>query len=344
VPHLETCAELLAGWGERALGRPALRLASGGLPHLLWPAPAGGILLLGHFDTVWPAGTIDRWPFSVLGSRAMGPGVCDMKGGIVQLLAALDMLTDVSRVGLLLTSDEEAGSESSRALIEEHARHSAAVLVCEPSAPDGTLKIARKGGSAYRLTALGKAAHAGVEPHLGINATVELSQQVLALVELADLANGTSVTPTVIVGGTTTNTVPAEASVAIDVRAWSPAELDRVDREIRSLPARLPGATLALAGGLNRHPMPAATALRLLEITREAAVDLGLPPPGGEWASGASDGNFTGALGIPTLDGLGAVGGGSHARSEYVDVTMMADRAALLAGLIERLLTHFSRG
>jgi len=338
VPHLETCAGLLADWGEMVLRRPAQRASGDRLPHLLWPAPDGGILLLGHFDTVWPAGTIEQWPYAVAAGRASGPGACDMKGGIVQMLAALEMLPDASRVGVLLTCDEESGSGTSRALIEEQARRSAAVLVGEDSAAGGALKIARKGGSAYQLMIGGKAAHAGVEPHLGINATIELAHQVLALPELADAAKGTSVTPTVIKGGTTSNTVPAQACVCVDVRAWTSAELDRVDQAIRSLPARLPGATLAIGGGLNRYPMPQEVALPLLEVARAAAVDLGVPPPEGGWAPGASDGNFTGALGIPTLDGLGAVGGGSHARGEYAEVSMMPDRAALLAGLVERLL------
>jgi glutamate carboxypeptidase len=343
VAHLESCAELLAGWGELILSRPVRRMAGDGLPHLLWPAPDGGILLLGHFDTVWPAGTLSQWPFAVADGRATGPGVCDMKAGIVQMLAALDMLQDASRVGLLLTCDEESGSGTSRALIEEQARRCAAVLVCEPSAPDGSLKIARKGGSAYQLMVGGKAAHAGVEPHLGVNATIELAHQVLALPELADAAKGTSVTPTVVQGGTTSNTVPAQASVCVDVRAWTSAELDRVDQAIRSLPGWLPGASLAIGGGLNRYPMPSDVALPLLEVAQAAAVDLGVPPPEGGRAPGASDGNFTGALGIPTLDGLGAVGGGSHARGEYVDVSMMPDRAALLAGLVERLLDRSPR-
>jgi glutamate carboxypeptidase len=344
LPHLEVCAELLAGWGEEVLGRPAQRVVRDGLPHLLWPAPEHGVLLLGHFDTVWPAGTIEQWPYAVTARQATGPGVCDMKAGIVQMLAALGTLTDTSGVGILLTCDEESGSGTSRALIEEQARRSSAVLVCEPSAPDGALKIARKGGSVYRLVVRGKAAHAGVEPHLGINATVEVAHQVLTVRDFADAENGTSVTPTVVMGGTTTNTVPEEASLCVDVRAWSPAELDRVDRSIRGLTTRLPGAALTVAGGLNRYPLPSQVALPLLETARAAAADLGIPPPKGVRAPGASDGNFTGALGVPTLDGLGAVGGGSHARSEYVDVTMMPDRAALLAGLIERLIAAIQPG
>lgn len=338
VPQLENCAELLASWGEAALGRPAQRGSAGPLPHLLWPAPPGGILLLGHFDTVWPAGTIDQWPYAITDGRATGPGTCDMKGGIVQMLAALEMLHDTSRVGVMLTCDEETGSTTSRALIEEQARRSAAVLVCEPSTPDGSLKIARKGGSAYQLMIRGRASHAGVEPHLGINATVELARQVITVLDFADPANGTSVTPTVVSGGTTTNTVPEEARVAIDVRAWNCGELDRVDQAIQSLSPRLPGAVLTIGGGLNRYPMPEENALPLLAMAQAAAVDLGLTTPEGAYAPGASDGNFTGALGIRTLDGLGAVGDGSHARGEYVEVASMPDRAALLAGLIERLL------
>jgi glutamate carboxypeptidase len=337
IGHLESCAELLTRWGEAVLGRPADWTIRDGLPHLLWPVPDQGILLLGHFDTVWPEGTTASWPFTVTDGVASGPGVCDMKAGIVQMLAALAMIEDRSRVGLLLTCDEETGSVTSRPLIEEQAKRSRAVLVCEPSSPDGALKIARKGGSVYQLMVAGKAAHAGVEPHAGINATVEVAHQVLTVRDLADSASGTSVTPTVVAGGTTTNTVPEQASVYVDVRAWSREELDRVDRGIRRLAPRVPGATITVNGGLNRYPLPQEVALPLLEMAQAAAADLGIGAPGGDHAPGASDGNFTGALGVPTLDGLGAVGAGSHARSEHVDVTMMADRAALLAGLIERV-------
>jgi glutamate carboxypeptidase len=338
LPHLEATAELLARWGQAALGRPAERILRDGLPHLLWAAADQRVLLLGHFDTVWPAGTIASWPYTVdENDVARGPGVCDMKGGIVQLLAALELAGDTSRVGLLLTCDEETGSVTSRPLIEEQARRSGAVLVCEPSNPDGALKIARKGGSVYRLTARGRAAHAGVEPHRGINATIELAHQVLAVRELADPAAGTSVTPTVLAGGTTTNTVPETASVTVDSRAWSASELHRVDQALHALTPRLPGATLSLDGGVNRYPLPAEVAQPLLEQAQAAARDLGLPPPDGAHAPGASDGNFTGGLGVPTLDGLGVVGGGSHARSEYAELAQLPARTALLAALIRRL-------
>jgi len=339
IPHLKACAELLAGWGTAVLGRPAQWEVREGLPHLLWPAADQKVLLLGHFDTVWPLGTIENWPFAVTDGIATGPGVCDMKAGIVQILAALGMLADTSGIGLLLTCDEESGSFTSRALIEEQARLSGAVLVCEPSTPAGALKVARKGGSAYQLEIHGRAAHAGVEPHLGINATIEVAHQVLTVQAFASARDETSVTPTVVASGTTSNTVPERASLSIDVRAWSRDELHRVDQAIRALTPRLPGAELTLHGGINRYPLQPAVTLPLLQMAQAAADDLGIPAPEGAHAAGASDGNFTGALGVPTLDGLGAVGGGSHARSEYADVAMMPDRAALLATLTERLIS-----
>jgi glutamate carboxypeptidase len=261
-----------------------------------------------------------------------------MKAGIVQMYTALRLLVDTSRVGLLLTCDEESGSDTSRALIEHQARRSGAVLVGEPSTPEGRLKVARKGGSVYRLKVAGRATHAGVEPHRGVNATIEVAHQVFAVQALAAASDGTSVTPTVLAAGTTTNTVPERASLAVDVRAWTRAELDRVDRGMRELVAQVPGAALRVEGGVNRYPMTPAVALPLLNLAKVAARDIGLLAPEAVHAPGASDANFTAALGVPTLDGLGAVGGGAHARSEYVDVSLMPDRAALLAALIERLL------
>ncbi|MEV6298319.1 M20 family metallopeptidase [Actinoplanes sp. NPDC051861] len=338
LPHLSACADLLAGWGEEVLGRPARRVVVDGVPHLLWPAARQRVLLLGHYDTVWPAGTVRARPFTVIDDIATGPGVCDMKAGIVQMFAALSLLADTSHIGVLLTGDEESGSVTSRGLIEREAGRSGAVLVCEPSTAEGHVKVARKGGSVYRLTVRGRAAHAGAEPHRGVNATVEVAHQVLTLLALG-AANGgdTSVTPTVLSGGTTTNTVPEQASVAVDVRAWTGAELERVDQAIRGLVPRLPEAALWVDGGINRHPMVAELAQPLLDATREVARSIGVSPPEGAHAAGASDGNFTAALGVPTLDGLGAVGGGSHARDEYVDLRRMPERTALLAGLVDRL-------
>jgi len=336
-PHLERCADLLAGWGESVLGRPPTRIVRDGHPHLLWAAREQRVLLLGHYDTVWPAGTVADWPFQVDNGVATGPGVCDMKAGIVQMLSALRRLPDPSHVGLLLTADEEIGSATSRPIVEEQARRSGAVLVGEPATPDGHLKIARKGGSAYRLEVHGRAAHAGVEPHRGVNATVEVAHQVIALARLASPPDGTSVTPTVLASGTTSNTVPERAHLAVDVRAWTGAELRRVDAAIRRSRPRLAGATLTVHGGVNRYPMAEETARLLFDLVRHAARERGLPVPEGVHASGASDGNFTSALGVPTLDGLGAVGGGSHARDEYVVVDRMPERAALLAAAVEKL-------
>ncbi|MEV8634837.1 M20 family metallopeptidase [Streptosporangium sp. NPDC051023] len=338
IPHLRACADLVAGWGEAVLGRPARRVVRDGLPHLLWSARDQRVLLLGHFDTVWPAGTIRQWPFAVTGETATGPGVYDMKAGIVQMFTALGLVADTSRVGVLLTCDEESGSATSRTLIERQALRSGAVLVCEASSPTGGLKVARKGGSVYRLTVRGKAAHAGVEPQRGVNATVEIAHQILAVQALASPSEETSVTPTVLAGGTTTNTVPEAATLAVDVRAWTRDELERVDLGIRRMATRLPEAVLSVGGGINRYPLTPDVALPLLTMAQAAAKDIGLPPPPGAHAPGASDGNFTGALGVPTLDGLGAVGGGAHARGEYVDVRAMPDRAALLAALIEQVL------
>lgn len=336
VLKLIACADLLDSWGSAVLRRPAQRIIRNGLPHLLWPAVDQTVLLVGHFDTVWPAGTIRDWPFDLTGALATGPGVCDMKAGIVQMLTALELLGDTSRVGVLLTCDEESGSPTSRPIVEEQALRSTAVLVCEPATEAGELKVARKGGSVYRLTVDGRAAHAGVEPHLGVNAAVELAHQVLAVRAFA--AGGTTVTPTVMSAGTMTNVVPEKAVGAVDVRAWTGDELDRVDQAMRGLTPYLPDATLTVSGGINRYPLLAEVALPLLVVAQGVARDLGLPPVSGVGAAGASDANFAGSLSVPTLDGLGAVGGHSHGRGEYVDVSHLADRTALLAGLIERIL------
>ncbi len=246
-------------------------------------------------------------------------------------------MADRSKVSVLLTCDEEIGSVTSRSLIEEEARRVKAVLVCEPSADGGAVKVARKGLAGYRVAVTGRAAHAGLEPELGVNAGIELAHQVLALQALAAPAEGTTVTPTVLAAGTTTNTVPEAASVHVDVRGWSRDELDRVDAEVRRLSPRLRGATLAVDGRVNRYPLEAAMALPLLEVAQAAARDIGLPPLVGVRSGGGSDGNLTAAIGVPTLDGLGAVGGHPHGRDEWVDVAAMPERAALLAALIDRL-------
>ncbi|MFP5219291.1 MAG: M20 family metallopeptidase [Actinomycetes bacterium] len=306
--------------------------------HLLWSG--GGrtrVLLLGHVDTVWPVGTRARWPFDVANGRATGPGCFDMKAGLVQGLAALSRLDDLTGVALLATTDEEIGSPTSRELVERTAAGCDAVLVLEPSAA-GALKTARKGVALYEVVVTGRAAHAGLEPEAGANAAVEAAHQVLDIAALGDRSAGTTVTPTVLAAGTTTNTVPASARVAVDVRAVDAAEHARVDAALRALPAHVDGCTVEVVGGVNRPPLEAASSAALFARAQRLAAELGQPPLEGASVGGASDGNFTAGVGVPTLDGLGAVGGGAHAEGEHVVVDAMAPRSALVGALLRELL------
>ena len=309
------------------LGRPQLRVRG----------EVGGVLVLCHLDTVWPTGTIERWPFTVTDGRATGPGAFDMKAGLVQALFAMRGLTALAGVTLIVTSDEEIGSPSSQGFIEDEARRARCVLVLEPGLGD-RVKVARKGISMYKLSITGRAAHAGLEPERGINALVELAAQVPIIAAISNPAVGTTVTPTRSRAGTVINTVPAAAEVDIDVRAWSIDEQERVDRAISTLSPTLPGALLAISGGINRPPLEERRSTALVQLVEECAASLGEPPLGTARVGGASDGNFTGAIGVPTLDGLGAVGDGAHAEGEYVEVAMMPRRAALLRALLARIL------
>ena len=341
---LAATADLVAERGRDLLGAPAQRLGTVECPALQWEldavdCDAAPVVLLAHLDTVWPAGTSDRWPFTVTGNQATGPGAFDMKAGLVQGLFALAALTRTSLyhppVTLLVTSDEEIGSPSGRHLVEASARGAGAVLVLEASA-DGALKVARKGVGNYRLRVTGRAAHAGLEPEKGVNALVAAAHLVLALDEIADPGVGTTVTPTLATAGSAQNTVPAIAQVAIDVRCSTVAEQNRVDRALRHL--RAPNdAAIAVEGGVNRPPLEERAAEELFHLAQRAARRCGLPPLSSARVGGGSDGNFTAALGIRTLDGLGAVGAGAHAEGEYVLITAMPLRAALLAALIVEL-------
>ncbi|GIG55712.1 glutamate carboxypeptidase [Longispora fulva] len=334
---LSLCADLLDGWFTSALGRPAQRVFTDGRQHLLWAADDPAVLLLGHYDTVWPVGTLADIPFTIDEGIARGPGVFDMKAGIVLILSAVEQLADRSRLSVLLTADEETGSVGSRTVIEEQARRSAAVLVCEPSADGGAAKIARKGVARYTITLTGRAAHAGLEPHLGVNASLEMAHQMLATAALAAPELGTTVTPTVSSSGTTVNTVPEAAVFEVDVRAWERGELDRVDAGLHALTPVLGGATVTVVGGPNRYPLEPKVATGLLAELHAAAESLGIAPPAGERSGGGSDANLTGALGVPTLCGLGAMGAHPHGRDEHVDVASLPQRAALLAELVRRL-------
>ena len=314
----------------------------GGITHQRWTFGTPRVLLLGHLDTVWPHGTLARWPFSVNGDVATGPGVFDMKAGVVQALGAMTLLDDLDGLCLLLTSDEETGSATSSALVIETAQSCAATFVCEPSA-DGALKTARKGVGKYGFEVTGRAAHAGLEPEKGANAAVALAHALLAAHALADVELGTTVTPTVISGGTTSNTVPASALAALDVRAIIPSEFDRLEaglqRAAESAALAVPGTSVRLIGEVNRPPLDSTSSAALFAQAITAAEELGLPALQGIAVGGGSDGNFTAGAGIPTLDGLGAVGGGAHAEGEYVVVSAVAERAALLAALVRGALT-----
>jgi glutamate carboxypeptidase len=242
-------------------------------------------------------------------------------------------------VTLLVTSDEEIGSPVSRPLIEQQATGADAVLVCEPSADGGAVKTARKGVAHYRLRVTGRAAHAGLEPELGVNAGVELAHQVLAIGELARPEHGTSVTPTRSHAGSTANTVPETAELHLDARAWTPAEMRRVDQSLHNLKPITPVPAWTSPPSRPAARSNHSASARLLEHAQAAAVDFGLPPLGGGRSAGGSDGNLTAALGVPTLDGLGAVGAHPHGRDEPVDLASLPARAALPAALIDRVRT-----
>lgn len=329
---------LVSAMVDQLLGERPETIESQGRQHLrLRGTGDRPVLLLCHLDTVWPAGTTQRWPFAVDGGRATGPGIFDMKAGLVQGLFAVSALAGRPDVTLLVTTDEEIGSPTGRALVEEEARRSRAVLVLEPSA-DGALKTVRKGISLYRLHIEGRAAHAGLEPERGVNALTELSHQVLRLADLADPGLGTTVTPTTATAGSTVNTVPATAEVSIDVRASAVAEQHRVHAALGSLVPVVDGSVLRVTGAINRPPLEARASADLMALATRCASDLGLPQPASAAVGGASDGNFTAALGVPTLDGLGAVGDHAHGEGEYVLTSAMPERAALVATLIDHLL------
>lgn len=336
VDLLDSCAELLAELGSGILGFSPRLERSDGKPYLLWARGEPRVLVLCHLDTVWPRGTVARWPFNANGTRASGPGVFDMKGGIVQGLFALASIGVPEGAAMLVTSDEEVGSATSREVIQYLGRQVDATLVLEP-ALEGALKVARKGVAGYVLTIDGLAAHAS-QPELGVNATVELAHQALAIAALADPAVGTTCSPTVVSSGTVANTIPARATLVIDSRAPSLEEQRRIDAALRSLEPVVAGAKLALEGGPNRTPMPESISRDLFERAEAHAAEMGLSALRGALAPGGSDGQLTAEVGTPTLDGLGAVGANAHAEGEYLDIAAMPERAAVLAALIRDVL------
>jgi glutamate carboxypeptidase len=300
-------------------------------------------MVLGHLDTVYPLGTITKMPFRVSGARAFGPGSFDMKGGLVQALFAVDALRNrgvqlPKRVVFLWNSDEEIGSDSSRRAIEREARRSEAVLVLEPAfGPDGRLKTARKGVGTAEIIVTGRSAHAGIDPQKGVNAVHELALQIAQLIKLNDRGRGITVQATVIRGGTVSNVVADEARAEVDIRYSRRSDSGGLERKIRSLRPILPGARVKVRGGVNRPPLERTKAVsqlfaRAKSIMRQMGLALNETATGG-----GSDGNLTAALGVPTLDGVGAVGDGAHSPREHIVIRRLPERAALLAVLLTTL-------
>jgi glutamate carboxypeptidase len=307
-----------------------------------FPARRGKpILLLGHFDTVWDVGTLKSMPWRKSDGRLWGPGVLDMKTGIAHILMGLQSLRETRGaiprpVTVLLVSDEEVGSDSSRAITESLAKKSDAVLVLEPSTGlHGALKTARKGVGEYTVKIFGLASHAGLDFEKGHSAILELARQIAAIEKFTELKRGLTVNPGVVRGGTRTNVIPAEAQVGVDVRVACISDAARIDRKFRRLKAFNRHCRIEVEGGINRPPLERTPkVVNIFRHAQKAALELGFELQESA-VGGGSDGNFTAALGIPTLDGLGGVGEGPHAPNESVLISELAPRTALLARLIE---------
>ena len=318
----------------RELGTAAEILEVYGRPVFWWGDKNPKVVLLCHLDTVWPIGSFNPiWQID--GDVLRGPGTFDMKVGFIQALYALKDIQ--GSVALIATTDEEIGSHASKELIMQVSKTADAVLVLEASL-DGKVKTGRKGTAMYVVKAVGLASHAGLEPEKGINATVEIAAQILKLKELENSEFGTTVVPTMLKGGTTANTIPAEATLEIDARSFSQSDLERVDRAIQSLTAITPGAQIEITGGLNRPVLEPTSCNELYEIAEKVAKSIGMAPLGSAEVGGASDGNFAAAAGARVLDGLGAIGGGAHAVNEWASIKAIEERKNFLNAFIKELL------
>ena len=341
----DLCCDILAAeWHKRgaSVERIVQKVRGDQLRITWWPQesrPAGQFLVLGHYDTVYSCGALEKMPFRVAGGKAYGPGIFDMKAGLTQALFALDALQQTKvplrhRLVFLWTSDEEIGSDASRKLIETDARRSDAVFVLEPSlGPKGLLKTARKGVGEAELIVQGRASHAGLAPEEGVNAIHELSRQLLRVQEWNDLRRGVSVNADIIEGGTRVNVIAEHARAVLDLRALRVSDMARIERKLRALRPILPGAKLEVRGGFNRAPLERKSSAALFAKAKTLAAQMGLTL-GECTAGGGSDGNLTAAVGAPTLDGLGAVGHGAHSADEHILINTMPARAALLAALL----------
>lgn len=325
IPNKETGDHILA----RFLSSPSGR----------WARGEGGILLLCHMDTVFPLGTIDKVPFCEKNGKIFGPGTLDMKAGIVIALAAIEeaQRSGLDRpVTLLCTSDEEIGSHTSRPHIERLARESALVLVLEGGLVDGALKTWRKGVGEFWVKTKGRAAHSGGDHEKGRNAIEEMAHQVIAIQKLTDYSKQTTLNVGVIQGGTVSNVVPEEALIQVDVRVMQPGEWERLEAEMSKLKPVLDGTSIEISGGLNRPPMPFDETMKAtFEKARSIAARIGMDLKAGG-TGGASDANFVAPLGIPVLDGLGAVGEGYHSEREYIFANSIEERANLVAELLSK--------
>jgi glutamate carboxypeptidase len=312
--------------------------------HLLAEFGCGSsqLLLLGHFDTVWPCGQLERMPLRRTEGRLYGPGIFDMKAGIAVGMLATRAVLEADerpprRIVMLWTTDEEVGSGTSRLVIEDEARRSEAVLVLEPSLPGGALKTSRKGCGGYEVVVRGRAAHAGIEPEKGVSAVQELAHQILRINGIQDLVGGLFVNVVQVAGGLRSNVIPDEARAVVDVRVADATQAAAVRAAFESLKPIDSRTTIEWRGGIDRPPLErTGSVVRLYQKARDIARELGFDLAEGA-TGGGSDGNFTAALGVPTLDGLGAVGEGAHALHEHVEVDSLPARASLVAGLLASL-------
>jgi glutamate carboxypeptidase len=310
---------------DQVLKTKAENISENGRPVFWWGSKQPKIVLLCHLDTVWPKGDI-----------ATGPGVFDMKAGFVQALYSLANIDNAKdKIALIATTDEETGSITSKDLINRVSKAADAVLVFEASL-DGKVKTGRKGTSMYQINVTGRASHAGLEPEKGINATTELAKLVVQITALENKEFGTTVVPTVMQSGTTTNTVPALAKLDIDVRSFSILELSRIDKAVKSLTSDV--ASVEVTGGINRPPLETGSTKDLYVKIEKVAKDLGLPEVGSASVGGASDGNFAAAAGAKVLDGLGAIGSGAHALTESIVISSVEPRIKLTTAFINELL------
>ncbi len=337
IAACQNVVRLASDIATRVLGTPAQIKEIKGRPVFWWGASQPEILLLAHLDTVWPHGSYQPL-WEVKGDVVRGPGVFDMKAGFVQALFALkDIEGAANRVALVATTDEETGSFASRELIKELSATAKAVLVLESSL-DGKVKTGRKGTAMYKVAVHGLASHAGLEPEKGVNATVEIAHVILQLAALENKEHGTTVVPTLLKSGNSANTIPDLAVLEIDARSFAQSELERIDVAIKSLKETVSGAHLEITGGLNRPPLQPSSTKALYEQIEQVAKSIGMAPLGCAEVGGASDGNFAAAAGAQVLDGLGAVGGGAHAPSEWVSLKSIEERRALMHAFIKDLL------